>query len=231
MRYVLTEEKSFIPKIRPTKQEPNITLQFLLADDLKRKYKIVFMVLGIEEKPEKRKLRKAILDNISSFDRKYMILNNFNTRKAVFYLNERKWFNDALRGVRPKTELSTFSRSYKLKIKIPDMIKDDILMDNFFEFIKRHFKEWIDKKDRKILKDFRLKTRRKISSMFDYEYDYQWNTITVRLKTIYRVGLIFGIRKTLFGRNRNFNFNKSVSQNLNSFNRRRWRKYVGRKFI
>ena len=225
-----------VKRKKPLKVRPqDITLQPLLASDLGRTYIVSFIINGPTGRVNKKSFRDAIISNISSYDRTYMELKTFTRRKASFHLRTKKYMDDTLRNVRPRTVLTSFSRKYKLKKRIPDMITTEILSKrNFNDFLLRHFKEFINnnRNKRDITKFFNIKTRRRISNLFDYDYDSMWNVVTIKLKALLRSGLLFATSRSLS--NRTFtpvNFNRSVNRNLSSFNRGKWRRRVGRKFI
>ena len=237
MQKIIIGSPLYAPKPKEKKlTKKDISLQFLLADDKRSTYKVTQVIIGADYGTDKRDLRKAILGNISAHDRKYMKLRNFTNKKAFFELDTKKWLSDSTRGIRPTTRLASFSRSYRLKVRVPDMIVKDILAEIFTKFLLRHFKVWIKTKDsREIIKKFKLRVRSRLPSMFDYTYDYQWNTVTITLKFVYRGILLLGLRKAFTNRYNNrrpvFNFSRAVGRNMASFNRPRWRRHVGRKFI
>ena len=241
MQKIIVGSPFYVPRPKDNKEKKKLTkndidLQFLLADDKGSTYKVSFIIMGADYGTyTKRSLRDAILANISTHDRKYMMIKSFTNKKAIFELNTKKWLGDATRGIKPITRIASFSRSYRLKVRVPDMIVTDILSDVFNKFLLRHFKVWINTRDkREIVKKFKIRNRSRLTSLFDYNYDYQWNTVTISLKFLYRGALLLGIRSTIanrFNKQHTFNFARSVNRNMASFNRYKWKKYVGKKFF
>jgi len=250
---------TFTPPIIPQKIKINkgdVYLQFMLAKDIGPTYKVEFLIqLNPIEKTrdpslmlspssiDMESLKNAILDSINPYDKKYMILNQYDTRKAIFHLDSDKWFNDCLSTVNPVTHLSKFNRVFRLKARVPLMILADPLSKIFGDFVVKKFKEYMEKKNKegywfKYLfptSAARSRMRSRVRNMFDWEYDQQWNTVTATLKPIYIMGLLFSVgalAKKISDRdvkNRNIEFSQRVQQNLKSFDLKKFEKFVSRK--
>ena len=214
-------------------KKEDITLTHLLSDNRNNKYySVTFIINSSINKIEKESLKQAILNNISSYDRQYMELNSFTRKKAIFHLRTKKFIDDTLRNVKPTTVLTNFSKVYRLKKRWPDMITYDIMKDSFVDFLLYHFKDYINKKGRGLLKFFNVKARGRLSNLFDYTYDYNFNYITVSLKTVYKASLLFGLRNSFNKRGtKPFDFNRSVNRRVSNFNKNKWRRFVKKSFI
>lgn len=237
-------------------KKSDVYLQFLLAKDIGPTYKVEYIVQlnpmeavknpSINLSPsnvDMASLKKAIIDNIDLYDKKYMILKNYDTRKAIFHLDTDRWMNDALSTVRPVTHLSKFNRVFRLKTRVPRMILYDPMSKIFGDFVIKKFKEWMEKRSKegtwfKFLlptSAARSKLRSKVRNMFDWEYDIQWNLVTATLKSIYIMALLFSVgamAKKLSDRdvkNKNIEFSKKVEKNLKAFDLKKFEKYVNRK--
>jgi hypothetical protein len=199
-------------KIKIVKND--VSMQFLLAKDIGRTYKVEFIItlypIGLSKNPNivinpstinMLSLRQAILEKIDAYDRKYMILKTFDHRKAVFELDSEKWFYNNFNNATVRTELSHFSRSIYLKERIPLMIRMDPMMNlSFDKFLIRNFQEFMESKKKEatyfkylIPESLRKKFRTGIREMFDWTYDSTTGKILATLKTIYIIAILYGI--------------------------------------
>jgi len=240
-----------ISRIKVSKNDVNLT--FLLTRDTGKTYRIVYVV-GILTKEQRYNptlvlspskidmisLKKAILANMFYSDLKYMELIKFTHKAAEFDFNVEKWLKDATANIRPKTEFSRFSKVFRFKAKVPMMV----LTTNSFgfnNFIIRKFKEYMDSKQKAakwfkylIPNELRKKVRSRVSNMFEYNYDIQWNSLTLTLKTIYIFALIYAIglvakkmtKSDISGEHKQKKFAKSVKANIAKFDRKKWEKFI-----
>lgn len=240
-----------ISRVRINKNDVNLT--FLLTRDTGKTYRIVYVV-GILTKEQRYNptfilspnkidmisLKKAILANMFYSDLKYMNLIKFTHKIAEFDFNVEKWLKDATNNLIPKTEFSRFNRVFRFKAKVPMMV----LTTNSFgfnEFIIRNFKEFMDSKQKaaKWFKhlfpaELRKKVRSRVSNMFEYNYDIQWNSLTLTLKTVYIFALIYAIglaakkltKSDISGEYKQKQFAKSVKLNITKFDRKKWEKFI-----
>ena len=157
-RMVIIGDPIYSPESNKPKKvkKGDLNLTPLLSDNLGNKTYLVSFIINssLEGKLEKVSFKKAILDNISTYDKKYMELKSFTRKKAIFHLRTKKFIDDSLRGVRPTTVLTSFSKIYRLKRRWPDMITNDILKNNFVNFVIYHFKNYVNKNRRGLLKFF-----------------------------------------------------------------------------
>ena len=144
-------------------------------------------------------LRNAIISKLVPIDKKYMLLKNFSTIKAEFHFDSNLWLKDTLSNVEPRTTLTTFSKIFKFKIPLPPMISRDVIRIGFPQFLIRKFKKYLDSQP-KVHKWFKHLFPQGIKSLtvklperFDYIYDYQSNSITLKLKTFWIMALIYAI--------------------------------------
>ena len=240
-----------ISRIKINKNDVNLT--FLLTRDVGKTYRIVYVV-GILTRQQRYdpsfilspskidmvSLKKAILANIFYSDLKYMNLISFTHKTAIFDFNIEKWLDDATRNLKPKTEFSRFNRVFRFKAKVPMMV----LTTNSFgfsEFVIRNFKEYMDSKQKAakwfkylIPEELRKKVRSRVSNMFEYNYDMQWNSLTLTLKTVYILALIYAIglmakkmtKSDVSGEYKQRQFAKSVKSNITKFDRKKWEFFV-----
>ena len=240
-------------KVKIRKQD--IFLQFLLARDLGNTYKVSFLLtLNPKEKIQNPELlltprnvdmvslKNAILQSIQPYDRKYMILKNYDTKKAEFILDTKKWINDAMSTIRPITTLHKFSRVFRLKTQPPRMILYDPMSAMFGKFVLRQFNNYMIQRAKyntwfkSFLPDnLRRNIRAKVRNMFDWEYDMQWNSVTAKLKNIYVLALLFSIgygAKKISDyeiKRKEKDFAQRVKQNIRTFDMKKFEKYVKRK--
>jgi len=145
-------------------------------------------------------LKKAILDNVSAYDKNYMILDVHDTRRAIFRFDHEKWLRESVSDTNTKTKLTRFARTFRMKKTVPSMIMYDPLRSYFGPFMLRKFKEYMEKGNKgarwfkHLLPDTaRSRMRGRIRNMFDWEYDFQWNVITATLKPIYIMAIIYAV--------------------------------------
>lgn len=190
----------------------DVSLQFANSKDIGSTYKVEFFVnlnLGSRlEDPSTKltmrnvdsvSLKRAILDNVTKTDEEYMDLVSFDTTKAVFHLKTDKWIQDTFKGVRGTKRITTFSISFKLKQQPPNMIKKDLLRSEWDQFVLRKSKQWVTEKkgrEQRLLNIIFPKAvvkniNQRLSNMFDWSYDYRWNTLDAKLKSIWIIALLY----------------------------------------
>lgn len=234
----------------------DISLQFLLANDIGKTYKVVFIV---NINPQKAllpgeplsprninmpSLGKAIVENISLYDRTYMVLNSFDDRKAEFYFNYEKWLSDSLIGISPITQYSQFNRIFKFSKRVPEMILIDPLRKQFERFVVRKFLDYMESKHKEFIwfkyllpdstKNF---IYTKVRGMFDWEYNVTINRLTATLKPLYILAVMYSIgeltnkikQQALTKTNNKYMFPINVKNNLKKFDKEKYKKYIIRK--
>jgi len=247
----IIQQKKLEEKIKLKKED--VSLQFVYSRPANNNYTIRFIVQLHPVLPQifsniisnqirasqinMISLHDAILANIDEKDRKYITLTSFDTLKCDFNFNFDKWLNDTLNGVSPKTYISKFDQEYKLKIQPPKIIMYDIMRINFFNFISKKFKEYIQKKnyDKKwfgplLPKNWQKKINIKLSNMFDYDYDYMNNRFIVKMKSFYILGgaMLIGIA---YKEIKKQDFSVRVEKNINNFSKNQWRDFIKKKFM
>lgn len=245
----------FAKKIELRKKD--IALTHLLSKDLGKTYKVVFLIniyppmnIGPNLKITPRtvnmiSLKKAILGNIKNYDLKYMKLINFDTQKAEFHFDLDKWLGDATSGLKSSTAISKFARTFKFKVAPPRMIMEDMLRDEWGKFILKHFKKYIEDKNKGkdyfkhlLPKEIKGKMKKRIVNMFEWQYDIQWNRVTATLKSVWILALLFAISTSvdkltkydMKGSKKEL-FADRVKKNLKNFDNLKWEKYISKKHI
>jgi hypothetical protein len=186
-------------------------------------------------------LKNSIISNLKPFDRKYMILKDFSVRKATFVFDHKKWLKDSIYDGYSTTRLTRFARVFRLKKKVPFCIK----IDSYFEkFLIRKFKNYMEDKHKEgkwfkhLFPDTaRTRLRGRIRSMFNWEYDPIWNTVTATLKPLYVLAIMYAtgvmvnkIRKgDLSSPYKEKLFATKVYSNLKKFDYGKFDKYSRRK--
>ncbi len=248
----------WVEPVKKTKEKQNITpsqvaLQFTLGRPVGDTYRVVFMVSLRNNilSPEKslqnkdidmKSLKAAIISRIDSYDRDYMKLTKFSTVSATFELDTNKWLRKALQSVSPNNRMSKFEQRFKFKIQIPKMIQFSVTRINFDKFIVRKFKDYMKKNNKSrtwftkfLPRDIAGKIRLSIATMFDYEYDWQTNTMVAKLKPVYIMGLVFAVGTTVNRQDKRsyikVDFEKSVKRKSKSFDRNKWQSFIKKKFI
>lgn len=231
----------------------NISLTFIRANDINKEYKITFAVTvfsqeynfnipGVATKVDMQSLKNAIISSVHESDRPYFLLENFTFKIATFKFLWRKWFSDSLTGVNPQTHLSKFERTFSLKRQLPRMIAynfnpyTNIFMVNRFRELttERKMHSWFDGF---IPKEYQQKINIKIDNMFDYSYDYQFNRIVLRLKSIYILGILFAVGyavNTALEKKQPYiriDFEKKTKGKIKDFDRKKWESFIKQKFF
>ncbi len=186
-------------------------------------------------------LKESIINKIDAFDRPYMKLINFSTSKAIFELDTIKWMNDAFKTVIPNNRLTKFEQIFKLKKQVPKMISLSVARSDFEKFLLRQFDNYMEKHRKNkswfqkfLPRDITGKIRLKIATMFDYEYDWQYNKIIARLKPVYVMGILFATGAIVSSKQQklvNIDFEKSVKRRARNFNRKKWTNFIKQKYI
>lgn len=238
-----------------------ISLQLLRSKDIGSTYKVEYLVninskTGLKDPSHELSLRdidnislkKAIMNNIKSYDQRYMELADFDHTKATFHLKVDKWLDDATRGLRSKKKMATFEIIFKLKQEPPRMILEDALRNQWSEFVIRKLKQWAVEKDRReksLLGDIFPKSmlrslRRKLTYMFDWSYDVRWNRVEAQLQSKWVIALLYATSKLtkketldkLQSSSSKYKFPTKVKKDLKSkdFSKKKWKKLIRKKF-
>jgi len=198
-------------KIRLTKNEVN--LQFLMAKDTGKVYTVTYLLNIIPNRLERdpsipltpanvdmTTLKNAIIANVRAFDKNYMILNTYDTRRVIFHFDHVKWLRESVSDSNTITKVTRFARVFRMRKVVPSMIMYDPLRTYFEPFMLRKFKEYMEQGNKgarwfkHLLPDtVRSRMRGRIRNMFDWEYDFQWNTVTATLKPIYILAIIYAV--------------------------------------
>ena len=237
----------------------DINMTFLNASDRGKNYKIIY-VINIITKSQKlnpnlvlrtsfidmASLKNAIMTNVDFYDKTYLNLEKFDNTKAEFYFDHDKWLDDCLGSSTPITYYSRFNRIFKLKKRVPLMINHDYTSIPFEKFVIRKFKEYMESKKKAAVwfkhlfpDEVRSRWRAGVSRMFDYTYDMQWNTITVTLKPLYILGILYAIgsmtekmtKRDIQGSYKRGLFAQQVKKSLKQFDRKKWDKFKRKKFL
>jgi hypothetical protein len=235
-------------------EKKDVSLQFLLANDAGKTYRVLFIVMinynqllkdyGTQPSASNIdliSLKSAILESIHPYDRKYMILSKFTTTEVEFLFDTKKWLEDATRGIQPRIYLTRFAREFSFKVEPPKMIMFDELREVWGRFISRKFREWTEQHNRynlffKVMVPsfLRNKMKHRINDMFDWEYDMQWNRITVRMKSFWIAAVLFGFSAMIVKARKpeieKKQFDNRVKKYVPTYDRKEWLKFTSRRF-
>ena len=241
-----TEKHKIIPS--------QVNLHFTLGRAVNKTYRVVYMVI-IQDKMsmstgalplqnrfiDQESLKSSIIASIEPVDRDYMKLVKFSSVSATFEFNWNKWFNDSLKNVRPNNRLAKFEQTFKFKKQVPKMIAFSTTRNNFDKFILRKFKVYMEKNrkartwfEKFLPREISGKIRLGISTMFDYEFNWQTNSIVAKLKPVYVMGILFSISAIASTKKQDYikvDFSKSVKRKAKNFNRKKWKSFINRRFI
>ena len=186
-------------------------------------------------------LRESLISKLDYFDRPYLKLKNFSLTRATFVFDEKKWLNDALNNVNPNNRLSKFEQVFKFKKQPPKAISFTSGRIGFDKYILKKFDEYMEKNrktrtwfEKFLPRDITGKIRLKISTMFDYTYDFQQNAVIAKLKPVYVMGILFATGATVSKiatdkKLANIKFEKTVKRRARAFNRNKWTKFIRQK--
>jgi len=188
-------------------------------------------------------LKKALFDSLDSYSQKYFVIHRFSSRIVKFRFLWKKWLNEALSGVVPRSHISKFEKTFKLRRQVPNLIAHNHTT-YFGDFLIRKFKQMTSNRkfDRWfkgfLSREMSRKIKMHTENMFEYEYNFQLNQIIARLKTVYVLGILYAVGETVkYQKNSNkqpyvkIDFNKKVKGKANKFDRRKWESFIKRKFV
>ena len=186
-------------------------------------------------------LKKALYNKLNEYDKPYFVIQSYGARIVRFKFLWKKWLDDAMRGIQPRSHISKFEKSFKLKKMVPYLISNNHTT-YFGDFILRKFKKMTS--DRKfdgwfkgfLSREFQRKIRQHTENMFTYEYNFQTNEIIARLKNVYVLGILYAVGETVNTRGNKqpyvkVDFNKKVKGKANKFDRNKWESFIKRKFV
>jgi|GEM_PF-5304854 hypothetical protein len=246
-------------KLKISKNE--VSLQFLRSKDIGSTYKVEYLVnINSKQRMENpsdnlnlrdidnTSLKKAIFDNITSYDQRYMELNDFDHTKATFHLKTDKWLDEATNRMRGKKKFGSFKMNFKLKQAPPRMIMEDALGEPWSGFVIRKIRQWfMDSKRREgrllgdiFPKSIQRKIRQRLTNMFEWSYDFRWNQIEAQLESKWVIALLYAVSELtkkdslnkLQNRTEKYKFSTKVKDNIKEkeFDRKKWKKFIKKKF-
>jgi hypothetical protein len=235
----------------------DVSLQFLMSKDAGSKYTVTYLLSIIPRSTEKdpsllltpatvnmTSLKNAIMANVNAFDKNYMTLDNYDTRRAIFSFDHEKWLKDSVSDTATTTKVTRFARDFRFRKTVPTMIMYDPMRTYFSNFIIRKLKDYMEKGNKgakwfkHLLPDTaRSRLRGRIRNMFDWEYNFQWNTVTATLKPIYIMAIIYAVgamtkqlrKEQLQNAGNQKLFATKVYSNLKQFDYGKFDKYSKRK--
>ena len=176
--------------------------------------------VGNEFSVDNNILKQKLTSWLKPDDRKYIKLISCDTRTSIFAFNIKDWIDDAFKDTSGSTiNYLSFSKTYKLKKQLPYLIKIYGVSIIYEKAIAEEFKEHLkrNKKTREDIFSMITKATGKILtldkiSIFDYNYIYMTNSVTVSLKPIYVGIMIAAATKYLNEKkdNKKSDFDKSV---------------------
>jgi hypothetical protein len=192
---------------------------------------------------DKEFYKKSLISKLSPLDKKYMKLKSFNTINAEYVFDVNKWLNDALKNINPKSKSSKFEKRFKFAVNVPPIIANHSARLGFDNFIVKKFKQYMDKHNKTntwfktfFPKSISNKISKNYSNMFDYEYDWQTNSIVAKLKPAYVMALLFSVgvaatKAKNYNKYMTIDFEKSVKKKAKLFDKKKWDKFIKQRFI
>lgn len=188
-----TQVKQFniSPTLMFSKVEKDI--YYLKFNNMCHTNQIIKGTISVDNKILKEKLESWIRPE----DRKYIKLVSWNTQQSIFAFDADIWLEDAIKNSVNTVNMVTFSKSYRLSKQLPYMIRVYGLNMAYEKYIADAFKNKLKKNS---------KTREDIFSMitsitgknlgldkinmFEYNYVYSSNSVTVNLKPLYMTTIL-----------------------------------------
>lgn len=183
---------------QPTSQF-NIAPSIVSSKVINDVYYFTFMNLCHNNMPTVGQLKvnqAALKDKLNKWikpqDRKYIKLVDFNTQTSKFAFDIDEWLKDSLKNCAPVKMSFGMSKTFRLNVALPYMIRVYGMEMEFGKYVSEHFKKAL--KQNKLLRgtvfgaleEIINKTLNKEAiSMFDYTYDRMNNSVNVSVKPIY----------------------------------------------
>lgn len=209
----------------------NITISLYNSMPYKNEYKFNFMInimapTLVGKKVDPVKLRKAFLDKIGA-DAEYFFLDSIQNGKAVMIFNTEKWLNDAFKGMKTSSDYASFTKNFSFSKQLPSIIRTDINRHFFISFFVRRFREYLAKKDsqKNFLTSFipsiiLEKMKGLIEHVFEYDYDFQYNKFSIKIKPEVVASFIVGAAALMDKKKDyrpNIDFEKSVQKEIKNY--------------
>ncbi len=147
-------------------------------------------------------LKEAILSKFKIEDKIYIEIISFDISKVIIKFKHDEWIKDAFKNTAGVPRFSKFEIEFKLKKQVPMFILYDGFMAMFNEFIQPKMIEYVKKNNLGKsyfikLADSQLKKRveKYFGNMFDYVYNYQQNTFSIKLKGTFVLLFAYGASK------------------------------------
>lgn len=201
-----------------------------------------FTQLRDKRRLDMKSVEDAVMSKFSNTERNYITIKNLKFNEVQFSFEWKKWIQDTIRGVNPKTSFTKYERRFDFKIGLPKIMiytYDDYLG----KFIEKKFQEVVpDNRFNSwfrtfIPREFKNQIKIKTKSLFDYSYDRQSNQMSIKIKDQYVLAFLFaiGIGIDKYRKNRNslvkIDFEKKVKQRTQKFDRKKWESFIKKRFI
>lgn len=235
----------------------NIALSSVSSREARGRYLLIFSIsyfgsgLNFNDpvvwgKVDKKSVLPAILGNFDKNEIQYYNMTLKGSNQLKCYFNHEKWFNDALKGVKPRKNVNMFRKEFNLKKRLPKLLTYLNGRDYFASFLAEKFRQHLnDRKYQKffkgiIPKEYERHIRKKLSSMMEYEYDIRRNVMLSKLKPVYILGILYAVnklndkvdKKSYFikvGKDRDFT--KRVKGKSTNFDKRKWKEFIKKRYI
>ena len=146
--------------------------------------------------------RKAVIEQISEADRKYVEINLLTTRLVEFAINE-KWFEDSMKNLSVFKVLNLFKKEFRLKVLPPLIIRTTCVNSKEWnDLVVEKLKKYITNDSIKKYFSFLNLVKSIFSmstyfSMFDWSYSSIYNIVEGTLKPKWMAIVLFGASKII----------------------------------
>jgi len=229
----------------------NLVLTFIRSGETTVGYDIVYSIqitsneITQDRANSYRRInRKSLKDSLGLYipknDRKYIEVKSFDTTKVVYKFLWKKWIADSIKNVKPTAQLSKMTKTFKLKISLPKM-----LLFNFNpyleRFLEKKIKNYMANNQQKnwisglIPRELEYQIKSKMTSLYDFTYDSQNNNVSLKIKDIYLLGMLYATGRYANNRKQPYvkiNFQENVKRKKGKkFDRMKWESFINKKFI
>jgi len=231
--------------------QDNLVLTFIRSGENTVGYDIVYSIqitsnelLQDRINSYRRINRKSLKDSLQLYipknDRKYIDIKSFDTNKVIYKFLWKKWIADSIKNVKPTSQLSKMTKTFKLKISLPKM-----LIFNFNPYLERFLekkvKSYMSNNQQKnwisglIPRELEHQIKSKMTSLYDFTYDSQNNSIILKIKDIYLLGILYATGRYVNNKRQPYvkiKFQDKIKKKKGKkFDRNKWEKFINKKFI
>lgn len=162
------------------------------------------------EKSDYKDLKERILSLVPLFDKKYLKLESFDKKKAVFSFDSDKWLKENI-GEEIRDTIDSCEKKIKVG-RVPIFISQNIHPLELEKIVQQTFRNYLEKNNKlknKISTCVKTVVKDLSMSYFDFSYDTYDNSIDIKLKAEFRANPMLFV-KPIENPVKRTNFDKTV---------------------